>query len=142
MELAGEQKQLEVSLWVRRLTALREKLTGLSDGYLQAQAEYQNAEREIQRTDAQVQEGYRRMQESTLKMEEIRQKIQQAEEEAAQLRAAVAVCENDILHSRQMLEVCTVRKRRRQNSPGAWRAGWHPCRNRPCSCGRNVSRFR
>ena len=77
---------------------------GLSDGYLQAQAEYQNAEREIQRTDAQVQEGYRRMQESTLKMEEIRQKIQQAEEEAAQLRAAVAVCENDILHSRQMLE--------------------------------------
>ena len=104
VELAGEQKQLEVSLWVRRLTALREKLTGLSDGYLQAQAEYQNAEREIQRTDAQVQEGYRRMQESTLKMEEIRQKIQQAEEEAAQLRAAVAVCENDILHSRQMLE--------------------------------------
>ena len=26
MELAGQQKQLEVSLWVRRLTALREKL--------------------------------------------------------------------------------------------------------------------
>lgn len=104
VELAGKQKQLEVSLWVRRLGALREKLTGLSDGLLQAQAEYQNAEREIQRTDAQVQDGYRRMQESTLKMEEIRQQIQQAEEETTQLKSAVAVCENDILHSRQMQE--------------------------------------
>lgn len=104
VELAEQQKQLEVSLWVRRLEALREKLTGLSDGFLQAQAEYQNVEREIQRTDAQVQEGYRRMQESTLKIEEIRQKIQQAEEDAAQLRASVAVCENEIVHSKQMLE--------------------------------------
>ena len=104
VELAGKQKQLEVSLWVRRLGALREKLTGLSDGLLQAQAEYQNAEREIQRTDAQVQDGYRRMQESTLKMEEIRQQMQQAEEETTQLKSAVAVCENDILHSRQMQE--------------------------------------
>lgn len=142
VELAGEQKQLEVSLWVRRLTALREKLTGLSDGYLQAQAEYQNAEREIQRTDAQVQEGYRRMQESTLKMEEIRQKIQQAEEEAAQLRAAVAVCENDILHSRQMLESLHSQKTETAEQSRSMESRMAPCRNRPCSCGRNVSRFR
>lgn len=101
---AEQQKQLEISLWVRRLSALREKLTTLSDGYLQAQAEYQNAELEIQRADAQVQEGYRRMQESTLQIETIRQKMQQAEEEATQLRAAVAVCENEILHGKQTLK--------------------------------------
>lgn len=104
VELAGQQKQLEVSLWVRRLVALREKLTGLSDGLLQAQAEYQNAELEIQRADAQVQEGYRKMQESTLKMDELRQQMQQAEEEIAELRAAVAVCENEIQHGTQTVE--------------------------------------
>lgn len=103
VELAGQQKQLEISLWVRRLSALREKLTALSDGLLQAQAEYQNVELEIQRADAQVQEGYRRMQESTLKIEAIRQQMHQAEEDAAQLRASVAVCENEIQHGKQTL---------------------------------------
>lgn len=104
VELAGEQKQLEISLWVYRLKALREKLTALSDEYLLAQAEFQNAELEIQRIDAQVQEGYQQMQESTLRIENLRQQMQQAEEETAQLHAAVAVCENDILHGRQNLK--------------------------------------
>lgn len=99
MELAGQQKQLEVSLWVRRLTALREKLTALSDGCLQAQAEYQNAEREVQRADTQVQEGYRKMQESTLHMEELRQKLREADQETANLQSAIAVCENEVVHS-------------------------------------------
>ena len=99
VELAGQQKQLEVSLWVRRLTALREKLTALSDGCLQAQAEYQNAEREVQRADTQVQEGYRKMQESTLHMEELRQKLREADQETANLQSAIAVCENEVVHS-------------------------------------------
>ena len=99
VELAGQQKQLEVSLWVRRLTALREKLTTLSDGCLQAQAEYQNAEREVQRADTQVQEGYRKMQESTLHMEELRQKLRVADQETANLQSAIAVCENEVVHS-------------------------------------------
>ncbi len=104
VELAGEQKQLEISLWIRRLSALREKLTALSDDYLLAQAEFQNAELEIKRADEQVQDGYRKMQESTLKIESLRQQMQQTEEETAQLRAAVAVCENEILHGKQNLE--------------------------------------
>ena len=99
VDLAGQQKQLEVSLWVRRLTALREKLTALSDGCLQAQAEYQNAEREVQRADTQVQEGYRKMQESTLHMEELRQKLREADQETANLQSAIAVCENEVVHS-------------------------------------------
>lgn len=115
VELAGQQKQLEISLWVRRLSALREKLAVLSDDYLRAQAEFQNAELEIQRADAQVQDGYRRMQESTVKIEELRQQMQQAEEETAQLRAAVAVCENDILHGRQNLENLQKQAAEQQN---------------------------
>lgn len=115
VELAGQQKQLEISLWVRRLSALREKLAVLSDDYLRAQAEFQNAELEIQRADAMVQDGYRRMQESTVKIEELRQQMQQAEEETAQLRAAVAVCENDILHGRQNLENLQKQAAEQQN---------------------------
>ncbi len=101
--LAEQQKSLEISLWVRRLSALREKLGTLSDGCLQAQAEYQNAELEIERTEAQVQDGYAKIQESTLKIEALRGQIQQAEEETAQLRAALAVCENEIQHGNQTL---------------------------------------
>ena len=102
VELAEQQKQLEISLWVRRLAGLREKLQSLTDGYLQVQAEYQNAELEINHADQKVQEGYRRMQECTIQIETIREKIQRSEEETAKLQAAVAVCENEIRHGLQM----------------------------------------
>lgn len=102
--LAEQQKQLEISLWVRRLSGLREKMQQLSDGYLQVQAEYQNAQLEIQRQETQVQESYRKMQESTVQIEALRTQIQQAEEKAAQLQASIAVCENEILHSTQRQE--------------------------------------
>ncbi|MCD8219892.1 MAG: chromosome segregation protein SMC [Ruminococcus sp.] len=102
--LADQQKRLEISLWVRRLAALREKLQQMSDQCLQAQAEYQNAELELQRADAQVQEGYQKMQQCTVQMETLRQQLQQAEEEVAQLCAALAVCENELAHGKQTLE--------------------------------------
>lgn len=112
--LAESQKQLEISLWVRRLYGLREKLGAISDDALLAQAQLENTELEIRRADAQVQDGYRNMQESTLKIEELRRQMQEAEEETAQLRAAVAVGENELLHGRQHLQQLELQKQQQE----------------------------
>lgn len=98
VEMAQSQKELEISLWVRRLSALRTKIQEMSDDYLKIQAQFDNAGLEIQQTEQQIEKGYQKMQESTLKIESFRQEIAAAEEQAAQLQAALAVCENEIHH--------------------------------------------
>ncbi len=99
--LAEQQKQLEVSLWVQQSAELKQKLDALADELLQAQAEYQNIERDLKSAEQNVQLGYRRMQESSVRLEQLREEVRQAEETAAQLTAALAVCENDVQHAMQ-----------------------------------------
>lgn len=97
--LADEQKQLEVSLWVQQSDTLKKKLDTLSDELLEAKAQYENIERELNSAETKVHDGYRCLQESSMRIESLRGEIRQAEEEASQLTAALAVCENDVQHA-------------------------------------------
>ncbi|MBO5227034.1 MAG: chromosome segregation protein SMC [Ruminococcus sp.] len=99
--LAEEQKQLEVSLWIQQSEELKKKLQRLSDDLLLAQAEYENIQRDLESAEEQVEDGYRRLQESTIKIENLREDVRRAEEEAAQLTASLAVCENDVRHAQE-----------------------------------------
>ncbi len=99
LALAEEQKQLEVSLWIRQSDNLRKKLDALSDELLEAKAQYENIERDLEAAEIKVQDGYRRLQESSVRIENLREDIRRAEEETAQLSASLAVCENDVQHA-------------------------------------------
>ena len=104
LELSGRKKTLEVSVWVKKLEELKAVLTGLDEKVLINNAEYENAEEDIRRIEEAVQAGYKAMQECNVQVEAIRAEILETERSNGQLAAEIAVCENDIRHSRGAME--------------------------------------
>ena len=103
LELAQQRKSLEISVWVNRLDTLRGRLDALSEEALVAAAEYENLQNDIDREEAKIAEGYTRMQESAMGAERLRSRILEIEQNSASVKADIAVCENDIQHSRAQI---------------------------------------
>ncbi len=104
IKLANERRKLEISVWVNRLDELKIKLDELDEKLLISRSEYENTENDIQKQEERIQEGYRRMQESTMKSDELRRKMIEEEQSASELKAGIAVYENDIRHCEEAIE--------------------------------------
>lgn len=104
LEFSEKQKKLEISLWVNQIGSIQEQKNELSDELLKAQAEYQNIEIELEKSEEIIHESYKHMQESTVKIQDIRDNISKSEETVSKLREECAVGENDISHSKKLLE--------------------------------------
>lgn len=102
--LSEEKKTLEVSVWVRRLEELKAALTELDEKLLISNAEYENAENDIRGVEDSIQAGYQAMQACTVQIEALQAQILETERANGQIGSDIAVCENDIRHSREAMD--------------------------------------
>lgn len=107
--LAQEQKTLEISVWVKQLSALQERLQELGDKLLLHRTEYEDTERQIAAEEEKMQECYRLMQQCSVEAEEAHARLRTLRETAAQAKADIAVWKNDIVHSEEALKIAQSR---------------------------------
>jgi len=104
IKLSEEKKRLEISIWMKKLDELRIALKELDDKILLNTAEYENIDADISKAEEKIQEIYKKMQESNARIEGFRQEILQTERAKGQLGSEIAVLENDIKHSGEIIE--------------------------------------
>ena len=103
IQLSEQRKRLEISVWVRRLDDLKEKLDELENKILVSKSEYENLENDIAREEQRLQDGYRKMQECTIKSDELNKRILEEEQASSQKRSDIAVFQNDIKHCEEAI---------------------------------------
>ncbi|MBR3844316.1 MAG: chromosome segregation protein SMC, partial [Clostridia bacterium] len=101
---AGEEKNLEIGLWLRSLTKFEEKLRDQKEKIEIAAAQYQEMERQIAKLQEQTEEATGEARLLTVQMDATRRNIAQMEEEAARLEGQAAVAENTIFHNKENME--------------------------------------
>ncbi len=108
--LAQEERTLEISVWVQQLSALQEKLTVLQETLLVTRTEYENAERDIADEEEKIQVCYRRMQQYSVEAEEAHTSSARLREQISQIRAEIAVLQNDIAHAEEAVRAAQARQ--------------------------------
>lgn len=96
--LSEEQKNLEITLWVKKLDELKVNLSAFDDKCLMKTAEYENLENELDDIDKSVEDFYKSMQSTSVKIEKLRTEILDTEKNKANVIADIAVLNNDIEH--------------------------------------------
>ncbi|MBQ5988234.1 MAG: chromosome segregation protein SMC [Oscillospiraceae bacterium] len=117
--LADERKKLELSLWIHDLEELGDALKKIEENSLIYTAQYENIVSQEEREEQSISEAYDKMREITLKIDEYKQLILDVERESSDYRSGIAVCENDIRHSEEM--IASVR-RQQENEENAKKA--------------------
>lgn len=115
LKLAGEQKKLEISVWVYKLNELKSKLEQIQAEQMVKSELYKNTENDIKLQEEKIQSGYRRMQENTIESDKLRQKILEEEQYSSKIKSDIAVCENDILHSENAIKSTEDKKLENRN---------------------------
>lgn len=103
LKLSDEKKRLEVSFWIARLGELKGSLSDLEEKLLINQGGYENINAEIQSAEDEIQKCYQEMQKCTAFIDELQAKILENEQNNSQIHASIAVCENDIAHSKEKI---------------------------------------
>ncbi len=98
LEFSEIKKKVEISVWMHKISNIKESLNEFEDNFLIRTAEYESKESEIEQIEAAINEAYSNMQKSSVLVEKMRSDIHTAETENADNNANVAVLENDILH--------------------------------------------
>ncbi len=116
LEYSDKKKSLEITVWVRQLDDLKEKLSDLSDKILINTTEYEGVEADISRIEAEAEDLQNKMQESTIRIEELREKILEAERANTGLHSDIAVYENDIEHCKETIADIENQQKNAENS--------------------------
>lgn len=102
IKLSEEKKNLEVSLWLHKLTDLKKNLTSIEEKYLVSNSEYENIDNDLEEIDRNVEKIYQQMQQASVKIEHLRTEILDTEKNNSSIYADVAVLKNDISHIEAM----------------------------------------
>ncbi|MGN0675087.1 MAG: chromosome segregation protein SMC [Oscillospiraceae bacterium] len=116
LEYSEQKKSLEITVWVKQLDDLKEKLSDLSDKILINTNEYDGVEADIARLEAESEELQNQMQASAIRIEEMRARILEAERSNTQLHSDIAVYENDIVHCREAIADIENQQKNAENS--------------------------
>lgn len=103
IKLASEKKGIEVSLWLYKLSELKEKLTDIEEKFLISNGEYENIENDIEQIDTNIEKLYYQMQQASVKIEHIRTEILDTEKNNSTIFADIAVLKNDIVHIKSLI---------------------------------------
>ncbi len=104
LELAGEKRTLEVSLWMHTIRDLQERTAKLEDRLLLARADHEAAEQAVAACERQYAEEQEHGRALMLAIEEQRDEQKRRGERAASLEAERAVLQNDIGHHERSIE--------------------------------------
>lgn len=116
IELSGEKKGLEISVWLHKLDELRTTLNSFEENYLVRQSEYENKENEISALEEAIEQGYTNMQQCSMKIETLRNDISSVEQQNTQEYADIAVLENDITHLTALIDSLNEQIKQSENS--------------------------
>jgi len=108
--LAEKRRNLEISVWVRSLNEIKEKLDSLDEKILASQAEFENLDNDITNEEERIQTIYRQIQECTVETDRVQQCIIASEQQSSDLKSDAAVFENDIKHCNEMIQHLNERK--------------------------------
>lgn len=114
--LAESRKKLEISLWIYELNQLKAALDKISEDMLIFTAQYENTESQIEREEKEIQTAYEKMREITVRIDEYKAQILEVERKSSDYRSDIAVCENDIQHSEEMIKSVTEKKNSDEDS--------------------------
>lgn len=99
--LAGEKKELEISLWVHNLERLKEQLRGEEDRLSLARGNCAAVEEELSAVEAELEASFEEMQQASAEMDRLRRTASVREEEAAAAENEAAVEKNNIFHNQK-----------------------------------------
>ncbi len=114
--LAEKRKQLELSLWINDLDELKDVINKLSEDALLYTAQYESIENAIESKENEIQSAYKKMRDITVRTDEYKTLILETEKESSDYRSQIAVCENNILHSNNLIESVKEKQKLRESS--------------------------
>ena len=103
LALAEEKRTLETRVWLADIDRFSAQYAEMQDKFLAAKGEYDAMTREGDGLEEQIGLLYTQMQDYAVAADGLRQKLREWENTAAEIRAARAVSENDIAHSRESI---------------------------------------
>lgn len=98
IELDGEKRKLEISVWVKKLDELSENLTQVEDKLLMSNGEYENLSRELDELEEMTEEVFASRAKTSENIDAIKEEIHRIELENSNANSDIAVLENDIKH--------------------------------------------
>ncbi|MBP5245393.1 MAG: chromosome segregation protein SMC [Clostridia bacterium] len=98
LELAGRKKELEVSLWVDKLSKFHSETDALEKDYTEAKENYSAKQRELELLDSSIDGLFNKKQFLNAKAESVRGELSLLEEERNRLENARSLATNDISH--------------------------------------------
>ncbi|MDD2956043.1 MAG: chromosome segregation protein SMC [Oscillospiraceae bacterium] len=102
--LAGEKKELEVSLWLYDLERIREQLRGEEDKLALARSNGESVGQELEEIEKGLEALFAEIQQASAGMDALRRAISVREEEIAGAENAAAVENNNIFHNEKSIE--------------------------------------
>ena len=103
--LADRKKELEVSLWLERLTKLSEKTSSVEAKHLEAKQNYEQKEREAELLEAAIDGVYNKKLFINNEAENVRLEISALEEKKSELERLRSLSENDVSHHNERMNV-------------------------------------
>ena len=104
LELAQIKKELEVSLWIHKLSHSNQLMKQHDDRTFAVSSDYDAVQQKLASIEEEVNSIYTQMQEMTISSDEGRKQISEYEEHMSELRAEIAVLNNDILHCNEGIQ--------------------------------------
>ena len=101
LELSGQKKRLELSLWMDDLEESRKNLSGQSDKIQLMRRQYNQLEAQVGALEQQIGDLYQQMQSCSARVDRCRVQIHEREQKIAANQSEMAVCSNDMDHARE-----------------------------------------
>lgn len=99
--LAGERKKIEISVWIKKLSELRETIENTDEKILICKSQYESAEHDTENCELERKKCDILIQECNAKVEELRKEILETEKKSSEYKSSIAVCENDMLYCKK-----------------------------------------
>ena len=104
LELAQIKKELEVSLWIHKLSHSNQLMKQHDDRTFAVTSDYESVQEKLASIEEEVNSIYTQMQQMTISSDEGRKNISEYEERLSQLKSEIAVFNNDILHCNDSIQ--------------------------------------
>lgn len=103
LEYSENKKKLELTIWMNKLSSIKENINSFEENYLIKTSEYESKENEIEEIEEAIESAYKNMQQSSMLIEKLRGDLTEIEKQKSQENAEIAVLENDIIHLNNLI---------------------------------------
>ncbi|MGN0606095.1 MAG: chromosome segregation protein SMC [Oscillospiraceae bacterium] len=99
--LAEKRKKIEISVWVAKLSEIKNSIKKADEQLIICKSQYADAEAGTEKCEEERRKCELLIQECNEKVEEFRREILETEKKSSEYKSGIAVCENDILYCKR-----------------------------------------